>query len=187
MTTLLNNSNYASLSFPQQLNIMHPSAIWIILIVIAIIIGLFLSMIFLPRFAQGNVPDMTGISLLALLFAIPIYGALGLVSMHYTAISDSDLMATKTVQIVKVTHVKGSDNYLAYDQAGHKYDIDSENVDIETASHPSAEYSRISKKPGISQTLYNQYKKQNVTSTGEQELDIKLSPKMAKSQTWNFK
>lgn len=42
-----------------------------------------------------------------------------------THVSDDDIYQTKQAKIVKVVHVKGSQNYLAYDQNGKRHNVDS--------------------------------------------------------------
>lgn len=97
-----------------------------------------------------------------------------------------DIYQTEQVKIDKIIHVKGTDNYLAYDDAGKKYNIDTEDTIVKTGTKSSTMLSYDTPRSNVSRQVIKHYSKCNSDNT--QELIINLTPKMshAKTEEWRF-
>ena len=103
-----------------------------------------------------------------------------------THVSDDDIYQTKQAKIVKVVHVKGSQNYLAYDQHGKRYNVDQDHTDIYTNQKASAKLVYNQPKPSISKAVFDNY--DFGTLKDDQMLEINITPhtKHAKTEVWHF-
>ena len=103
-----------------------------------------------------------------------------------THVFDDDIYQTKQAKIVKVVHVKGSQNYLAYDQNGKRHNVDQDNTNIYTNQKPSAKLVYNQPKTGVSKAVFDNY--DSGTPKDDQTLEINITPhtKHAKTEVWYF-
>lgn len=151
--------------------------------VVGIIIGF--TIIFTLVFRQMcSDPGPTGLFMAATALVLTMLSIA--VVLLLTNVSDDDIYQTKQAKIVKVVHVKGSQNYLVYDQHGKRHNVDQDNTNIYTSQKPSAKLVYNQPKPGVSKAVFDNY--DFGTPKDDQTLEINITPhtKHAKTEVWHF-
>ena len=175
-------TNLASISWLQATWITDQRKIINYEIIIAIIIGIIIGLICHqmwrkpPKFA---VYLTFGIPLISLLISLPITAMLA-------NVSNSDICQVKQAKIVKVVHIKGTQNYIAYDKNGKQYNVDREDTHINTSKKSSAELLYVAPKPGISKEVFDKYINDSTEDSQLLEINLASNMKNTKMEVWNF-
>lgn len=176
-------TNLASISWLQATWITDQRKIINYEIIIAIIIGIIIGLIChqmwrkSPKFA---VYLTFGIPLISLLISLPITAMLA-------NVSNGDICQVKQAKIVKVVHIKSTQNYIAYDKNGKQYNVDREDTHINTSKKSSAELLYVAPKPGISKEVFDKYINDSTEDSQLLEINLASNIKNTKMEVWNFK
>lgn len=176
-------TNLASISWLQATWITDQRKIINYEIIIAIIIGIIIGLIChqmwrkSPKFA---VYLTFGIPLISLLISLPITAMLA-------NVSNGDICQVKQAKIVKVVHIKSTQNYIAYDKNGKQYNVDREDTHINTSKKSSAELLYVAPKPGISKEVFDKYINDSTEDSQLLEINLASNMKNTKMEVWNFK
>lgn len=175
-------TNLASISWLQATWITDQNKIINYEIGIAIIIGIIIGLICHQMWRRS--PEFAfyltfGIPLISLLISLPITETLA-------NVSNGDICQVKQAKIVKVVHIKSTQNYIAYDKNGKQHNVDKEDTDINTSKKSSAKLMYVAPKPGISKEVFDKYI--NDSTEDDKLLEINLAPSMknTKMEVWNF-
>lgn len=121
-----------------------------------------------------------GIPLISLLISLPITAMLA-------NVSNGDICQVKQAKIVKVVHIKSTQNYIAYDKNGKQYNVDREDTHINTSKKSSAELLYVAPKPGISKEVFDKYINDSTEDSQLLEINLASNIKNTKMEVWNFK
>lgn len=173
-------TNLASISWLQATWITDQRKIINYEIIIAIIIGIIIGLICWRKSPKFAVYLTFGIPLISLLISLPITAMLA-------NVSNGDICQVKQAKIVKVVHIKSTQNYIAYDKNGKQYNVDREDTHINTSKKSSAELLYVAPKPGISKEVFDKYINDSTEDSQLLEINLASNMKNTKMEVWNFK